>query len=547
MPSVRPVEIAGQFGWLHLSSAAPRRRAGFVFCAPPGRDGRCVHRPLRSLAQSLSAMGFPVLRIEPLGVGDSADLDEDAEAWSHWRGGAEAARDFLKHQTGVDQVVMSGLRMGGRLAADIASEGLLLLAPVASGKTWLRELKLAAAMSGTSGAEGDDGLESEGLRLSGAAVRSLQTVDLASLTTTAAHALVFAQNAQAASVGKRLTDLGVDTRVHDFPGYEDLLDDSHSNKAPSEVFEIILAWAEQTYPGNQLATPQPDLQPCRMSGPGYVEDPVDLGGGSNGLITRPAAPSGLGLIICNTSCEPRAGIGRFAVSTAHTLALDGVTSLRFDFLSMGDSDAEGEGHMYLADRNPEFARAEAFLRGQGCTAIAVLGVCSGSFHAIRAMSALETLDRAYCVSSRLVWQKGDSLDPQFRDQGKATVSYVAGVRNPETWKRLIKGDIDVLAVLRTLWGRLLTKVKARLNSKASAPLRQGVAAISGRGGALRLVMGLEDSSLDELESYFGPRAGRFTRQPGMSMLVIDDLDHGLAKAANRALVLKDLKAFLDQA
>ena len=160
------------------------------------------------------------------------------------------------------------------------------------------------------------------------------------------------------------------------------------------------------------------------------------------------------------------------------------------------------------------------------------------------MSALATLDRAYCVSSRLVWRKGDSLDPQFRDQGKATVSYVAGVRNPETWKRLFRGDIDLVAVGRTLWGRLVAKVKARLNRRVSAPLRNGVSAISARGGALRLVMGLEDSSLDELESYFGARAASFTRQPGMTIRVIDDLDHGLAKAANRAIVLDDLKAFL---
>lgn len=543
-PDVRPVMVEGQFGWLHLSNQAPRRRAGFIFIAPPGRDGRCIHRHMRNLAQSLAALGFPVLRIEPLGVGDSLDLDDSAEAWGLWRQGAEAAREVLKSQTGVDQIIMCGLRMGGRLAAEVEADGLVLLAPVASGKTWLRELKLSAAMSGTSGPEGGDSLESEGLRLSAAAVRSLQAVDLQGLRTGAAHALVFAQNAQAASLGNRLAELGVETRIEAFPGYEDLLDDSHSSKAPQAVFAAILAWAEETYPGTQASPPIPDLPPCRYSGAGFEEVAVDLGGGSTALITAPPKASDLGLIICNTSCDPRAGIGRFGASTARALAGHGVTSLRFDFLGMGDSDAEGEGHMYLADRNPEFARAETYLRRQGCTTIAILGVCSGSFHAIRAMSALATLDRAYCVSSRLVWRKGDSLDPQFRDQGKATVSYVAGVRNPETWKRLFRGDIDLVAVGRTLWGRLVAKVKARLNRRVSAPLRNGVSAISARGGALRLVMGLEDSSLDELESYFGARAASFTRQPGMTIRVIDDLDHGLAKAANRAIVLDDLKAFL---
>ena len=543
-PLVRPIEVEGQFGWLHLAEYAPRRRAGFLICTPPGRDDRCSHRHMRTLAQSLADLGFPVLRIDPIGVGESLDLRETDEAWSLWRTGAEQAAAFLKVQTGIDQVILCGLRVGARLAAEIPADGLVLLAPVASGKTWLRELKLAAALSGTAGPEGQDSRESEGLYLNAATVKGLQSVDLAGLPGGASHALVFAQNAQARSVADRLAELGVATEVHDFPGYDDLLDDSHSSKAPQEVFDTLLAWADKTY-GALLARPtQSKLSPISLKGEGFEEAPVDLGLGSNGMITRPAAPSGLGLIFCNTSCEPRSGIGRFAVSTARTLAAEGVTSLRFDFLGVGDSDSDGEGHMYTADRQAEFRRASDYLRSQGCTAIAVVTVCSGAFHTIRAMGALPGLTQAYCVSSKLVWREGESLDPQFRDQGKATASYAAGARNPETWKRLLKGEIDLLAVGRTLGGRLLTKVKARLDQSAGAPLISAVNTISARGGALRLVMGVEDSSLDELETYFGAQAQRLTKLPGMSMRVIEDLDHGLAKSASRQIILEDLRAFL---
>jgi len=64
-------------------------------------------------------------------------------------GGAEAARDFLKAHTGVDKVIMTGLRIAGRSAAEVAADGRALLAPVAAGKTWMRELNWAAAMNGT--------------------------------------------------------------------------------------------------------------------------------------------------------------------------------------------------------------------------------------------------------------------------------------------------------------------------------------------------------------------------------------------------------------
>jgi len=57
-------------------------------------------------------------------------------------------------------------------------------------------------------------------------------------------------------------------------------------------------------------------------------------------------------------------------------------------------------------------------------------------------------------------------------------------------------------------------------------------------------MGLEDSALDELESYFGSKGRRLTALPGMSMRIIPDLDHGVAKAVSRDLILADLRAFL---
>ena len=542
--TVSPVAIEGQFGWLHISPDSPVRRTGFVFCAPPGRDGRCAHRPMRDLAQSLARLGYPVLRLDPLGVGDSLDLGEGDDPWPVWRHGIEAGRDFLKAQTGIDRVVMTGLRIAGRLAAEVAAEGLVLLAPIASGTTWLRELKLAAAMSGTAESEGSEGLESEGLYLSPAAMRGLGAVDLGGLENTKGEALVFAQNLQAKAVATQLASQGMNTKIQDFPGYADLLQDSHSNKTPQGVFDEILKWALEHFPEIQ---PSKNFKPPStgyLGGVGFEEWPVSLGRGATGLLTRPEKAGGGGVIICNTSREPRAGIGRLAVKIARNLALDGVTTLRLDFPGIGDSEIECTDHMYLADRTEDFARAADYLRQQGCASVTLFGVCSGAFHVIRAMSTNSSLDQGYCVSSRLVWRKGDSLEPQFRDQGVATANYMGKFRDRETWQRLLRRDIDLPAVLRTLALRLTQRVTALLNGRVSAHLRSGVAAISARGGSLRLVMGLDDSSLDELESYFGSKGRRLTALPGMSMRVLTDLDHGVAKAVSRDLILADLRAFL---
>jgi len=96
-------------------------------------------------------------------------------------------------------------------------------------------------------------------------------------------------------------------------------------------------------------------------------------------------------------------------------------------------------------------------------------------------------DMAYCVSARLVWRTGDSLEPQFRDQGVATTTYVGKIGKARPG--LIRGDIDVLAVLRT-WRGGWPKTN-RIELTEVAPLRNAFAAISARGGAVRLVMGLD--------------------------------------------------------
>ncbi|OXE37644.1 MAG: hypothetical protein CGW95_00240 [Phenylobacterium zucineum] len=502
---------------------------------------------MRSLAQSLAAQGFPVLRVEPLGIGDSLDLEESENAWAIWQRGAEVARDFLRAQTGIDQVIMGGVRMGGRLAAEVTADGLVLLAPIASGRTWLRELKLAASVSDTLGPADAAGVESEGLTFSPRALEGLQSVDLANLAGDWKAALIFAQNPQAARVGARLTELGVNTQIHGFPGYEEFLRDTDSNRAPEAVFDLILTWAQETYPDLRTSRPVMTLPPCRLAGEAYEEISVKMAPGLIGLMTRARAPSGLGIIICSTSKEPRSGIGRLAVQIARDLAGDGVTTIRFDFSGVGDSEIDCDEHVYLADRNQELAQAADWLRQEGCTSVTVVGVCSGAFHALRAISTNPRLDKAYCVSSRLVWRGRDRVESQNWDQGAAIARYVAKLKNPETWWRLMRGKIDVRAVAGTLRDRLAQKIVAGLDSNLSAPLRNGMTAVSDRGGAVRLVMGLDDSSLDEVETYFGPRAKRLTRLPGMTIRVIEDLDHSLAKAASRAVILADLRAFLNLA
>lgn len=69
--------------------------------------------------------------------------------------------------------------------------------------------------------------------------------------------------------------------------------------------------------------------------------------------------------------------------------------------------------------------------------------------------------------------------------------------------------------------------------------------MSKRGGRLRLIMGSHDGSLDELETHFGPDGSWLKRLPGMSVGIIDGLDHGLFFSESRRLALEDLTRYVE--
>ena len=72
---------------------------GFVLCPPQGHEAIQFHRALRQLAVLLSDAGFPVLRFDQAGCGDSAGGD-DAWQLARWRDDVRLAHQELKTPEG---------------------------------------------------------------------------------------------------------------------------------------------------------------------------------------------------------------------------------------------------------------------------------------------------------------------------------------------------------------------------------------------------------------------------------------------------------------
>jgi pimeloyl-ACP methyl ester carboxylesterase len=134
------------FGLYHEPAAGQARRSGVVICPPLGEEIFPAHRVLRVLATQLARLGFPALRFDYLGCGDSSGDDLDVTIPTCVDSLSRAA-GRLHELSGCERVVAIGMRFGGTIAglSAAASPGLfhdcVLWDPVLDGGAYVRHLQ----------------------------------------------------------------------------------------------------------------------------------------------------------------------------------------------------------------------------------------------------------------------------------------------------------------------------------------------------------------------------------------------------------------------
>ena len=118
--------------------------SGVVLCYPVGVEYMRAHRAFRQLTTLLTRAGSHVLRFDYFGTGDSAGDWAEASV-EQWTSDVGSAIQELRDTTGIDQVTLVGLRLGGALAARAARgrgdvRRLVLWDPVVWGEEYLAEL-----------------------------------------------------------------------------------------------------------------------------------------------------------------------------------------------------------------------------------------------------------------------------------------------------------------------------------------------------------------------------------------------------------------------
>lgn len=118
---------------------ASHRDEGFILCHPAPQDMMRAHHSQLTLAKRLQNLGFPVLRFDYSGTGDSSGGIDSLERWKQE---TLAAVSEFKKRSGLKKISLIGTRLGASLAIlasqEMGFKRLILWDPVVNGSDLLK-------------------------------------------------------------------------------------------------------------------------------------------------------------------------------------------------------------------------------------------------------------------------------------------------------------------------------------------------------------------------------------------------------------------------
>ncbi len=561
-----PVIIAGSYGMLHW---APGSR-GVVICGSLGDEALSIHRSQVFLAEHLANAGFPTLRIDYFGSGDSAG---ETGRFADWIDSIAAAVRWLRTHCHVGQISLCGFRIGAALAAQAACdaddvEALIMFAPVTSGRRFLREAVFAAQTNAEiwqSTATIDDGqwFEAHGLRIDRTSRMALDRLDITKLQLPQRQRLLLldpADGTNSLGLAKWLRERGLDVAHAKIDGLERMLRESHESDLPTAAFTLTTEWLGDAGSNNarnaptDCAAPMLDLDVA-------CEVPVRLGTGETlaGIFTMPKEPAvdAPAVLMVNTGANPRRGNSRGHVALARWLAGCGIASLRIDGSGIGEAALEtgAHGQPYSTQGTLDVTAGVDFLAASCRGSIIVFGMCSGAYHAFQAALDDARIRGLILVNlQKFVWRDGESLTVVQRTTFRTTRFYLRNLACMDVWHRLILGRINVGGIVRVLAGRALRQLAAMLDPMIArlrgetriGMVRRQMRQLTARSVPILYVLSGNDPGLDEVTEYFGLRGWRLRRHTNLTLRVLEKADHTLSAHWARERLRQCIASYLHQ-
>ncbi len=541
----QPLAFDGCFGRLWRASS----RRGVVLCPPFGLDGLTARRAYADLAARLAAHGLSALVFDWAGTGDSLGSDRDPDRLAAWKASLHAAIETLRRETGVTEIALVGLRLGATLAVDVANERddiavFVAAAPVVSGRTFVREQRALSRMLRVRAEdEPADSDETGGFAVAGFFTADATANDIAALDCRhtprcpAPRLLLLPRDGDVAAteLAAHWRNLGAEVAVQPFDGLDALLSDPTRAVVPEATWVTIVAHLARDIAPTEAPDTQRAPAPAVLDGAGWREEALHFGpgGGLFGVLTVPADPRpGPWVVLLDAGRNPHVGWGRQSVELARDLAASGRFVLRMDQAGVGDSSGRPDGPaevLYSMEAIADVRAALDLLAMRGAARFALIGACSGAHLALHTALADPRVAALVPINlQRFVWRDGDSLEAAMRGEFRASSAYAGLLRRPDTWRRIVAGDIKVVAIAIELIRRIARRIGGALRARFVVdPALRWLRDLDRRGVRTLFVFGTDDGGRDEFALHLGTEAALPTLCPKARVALIERTDHNL--------------------
>jgi pimeloyl-ACP methyl ester carboxylesterase len=562
---MKPLFFDGLFGFLHPGTKSP----GLVVCNPFGYEAVCAQRSLRHFCAAAAAAGFPSLRFDYHGTGDSAGDDREPDRLAAWVKSVHQAVEALKRHGGVERVVLLGVRLGATLATLAATErddvdSLIAIAPVVAGKPWLREMR-ALQMSldlkppPTGAAVDSDVQEALGFPLTAQTKASITAIDLTKLEKPPAPSVLLLERSDmppADAWPNHLASQSVKVDRRRLPGYVEMVLGAEHAQVPSEMVRATVEWLHSAKPARET---QPTSATTTFGG---ILERAEFVDGSRifGILSTPEKPppSRRGLLLLNAGSVHHIGPNRLYVTLARRWAALGHAVLRMDFSGIGDSGprpGKPENIVYTDHADDDIQRGIDFLRRQpGVREVHALGLCSGGYNAFKAAVSGLPLDGVLVINPLTFFFKPEQpAETREHELAYATQRYGRRLLSPEAWKKLLKGQVrlDAFAQVMVTRARNLARdrlriVARRVGIRVGDDLELELVAITRRNVALNFLFAANDPGIALLRDQGGSTVTRLQERKQLGIQIIDGPDHTFTPLWSHPLLTAALAAHFDR-
>jgi len=585
-PGVQPLFFGsigqGLFGQYHPANGGSAQGA-LLICAPFGHEDLCAYRSLRALAHAAAQAGTATLRFDYAGCGNSAPLGEDVDELGAWVDSIIEAARTLRALSGASRVTVLGVRLGATLATLAAPRinglsDLIAVAPVVSGRAYLRELKAlhmaseAQQASAPNEPDSDSPFQSGGFVVQEATREGLLAIDLSKLDAAPAQRVLLIDRDDlpgAAKWAAHLREHGVMVEQQTMTGYASMMADPHLGQVPDALLDTVLARLRQAWslPPTSLGAPGEAPSTARAvssehHGPRSLARAAYIGRAPAllSLLSEPADhalghPAHMGILMLNAGAIRLVGPNGMYVPLARTWANQGHTVLRVDIGGLGDSPPHAgspDNTVYSDSALADVRSAITHLQAQaGVQHIVIMGLCSGAYHAFKSAAHGLPVDAVIMINPlTFFWTEGMSLDQHTRTDARVMEDITRHRQvlwRPATWLKLLKGGISPARLIQigqeTLkWaGNKAYLAGARLlRLRIKDDLASELTRIALRGIPMYFVFSDTDPGLAMLHALGGQAVERLQRQRALDISLIEQADHTFTNHAPRTLLMQRL-------